>query len=43
MTIKTDNADVTPLFVEFRPGMRRRIAAAVDALFVKNHRHHQFE
>ncbi|PWB89880.1 hypothetical protein C5688_13655 [Methylocystis sp. MitZ-2018] len=25
-------ADAAPLFVEYRPGMRRRIAAAVDAL-----------
>lgn len=27
-----ENADAAPLFVEYRPGMRRRIAAAVDAL-----------
>ncbi len=27
-----DNADVAPLFGEFRPGMRKRVSAAVDAL-----------
>ncbi|MFA6204688.1 MAG: hypothetical protein WC689_00590 [Methylocystis sp.] len=32
MTIAHDRANGAPLFVEFRPGMRRRIAAAVDAL-----------
>jgi hypothetical protein len=32
MSIINDHADVTPLFVESRPGMRKRIAAAVDAL-----------
>lgn len=32
MTIKSDNADVESLFVQFRPGMRKRIVAAVEAL-----------
>lgn len=32
MTIAHDRAAGAPLFVEYRPGMRRRIAAAVDAL-----------
>lgn len=32
MTIAHDRANAAPLFVEYHPGMRRRIAAAVDAL-----------
>lgn len=32
MSSLNDSTDPTPLFVEYRPGMRRRIAAAVDAL-----------
>jgi hypothetical protein len=32
MTIAHDRAAGAPLFVEYKPGMRRRIAAAVDAL-----------
>jgi hypothetical protein len=32
MSTANDAADLSPLFVEFRPGMRKRIAAAVDAL-----------
>jgi hypothetical protein len=32
MSTTNDNAEVSPLFLEFRPGMRKRIAAAVDAL-----------
>jgi hypothetical protein len=32
MSTANDNADVSPLFLEFRPGIRKRIAAAVDAL-----------
>jgi hypothetical protein len=32
MSTANDNADVSPLFLESRPGMRKRIAAAVDAL-----------
>ncbi|PWB90677.1 hypothetical protein C5688_09130 [Methylocystis sp. MitZ-2018] len=31
MTVVQDRP-ATPLFVEYKPGMRRRIAAAVDAL-----------
>jgi len=32
MSTANDNADVSPPFVEFRPGMRKRVAAAVHAL-----------
>jgi len=32
MAFTNDNADVTPLFVEIRPGLRKRIAAAIEAL-----------
>lgn len=32
MTFHNENTEASPLFVEYRPGMRRRIAAAVDAL-----------
>jgi hypothetical protein len=32
MTIAHDRGARAPLFVEYKPGMRRRIAAAVDAL-----------
>jgi hypothetical protein len=32
MSFDNDNADAIPRPLEFRPGMRRRVAAAVDAL-----------
>lgn len=32
MSFEKDNTDVTPRFVEFHPGMRKRVAAAVDSL-----------
>ncbi len=31
MTVQNDNADVTPLFLELRPGMRKALADAVEA------------
>jgi hypothetical protein len=32
MTSENDNIDLLPLFIEFRPGFRKRISAAVEAL-----------
>ncbi len=32
MTVDNDNMDLLPLFIEFRPGFRKRISAAVEAL-----------